>query len=235
VQVSDTTLTSVLCRYAGLVQVVLDDPERWLGFDDRNAATQLVGRATLGSTPPASPRWPQLSDAERSQWWVTRIGVVAGLAAAAPRYAGALADRFPLQAGLGAAAAGLAVCAVAREHGRGTPEEWVPLLGTVLFDRNLSLPSPGSSAAAAAEPEPEPGGEADTETPHTAAGPVKTLWRLARTFFAIQSLFDERPRGNIVARGIAKVPVVGVAGGWFDERGAIRKAGERTAELVATA
>src|ERR687889_658693 len=42
-----------------------------------------------------------------------------------------------LQAALGAAAAGLAVCAAAREHGATAPEEWIPILGRVLFDREL--------------------------------------------------------------------------------------------------
>ena len=37
-------------------------------------------------------------------WWVARIGLSAGLAAAAPRFAGVLADRVPLQAALGASA-----------------------------------------------------------------------------------------------------------------------------------
>lgn len=237
-QVSDATLTSVLCRYAGLVQGVLDDPERW------------VGRTALGTSSPASPGWTALSDAQRSRWWVTRIGVAAGLAAAAPRYAGALADRLPLQAGLGAAAAGLAVCAVAREHGRTSPEQWVPLLGTVLFDRELELPPPGSCAAAAgeaaedasedgtgdrADDPADPAHPADPAEQERRAGSVRTLWRLARTFAAVSSMFDERPRGSLFARGLAKVPIVGVAGGWFDERGAIHKAGEQTARLVTAA
>ena len=51
-------------------------------------------------------------------------------------------------------------------------------------------------------------------------------------FGAVSSLFDERPRGSLIARGLAKVPVVGIAGGWWDEQGAISKAAERTSELV---
>ena len=94
---------------------------------------------------PAPPSGPSSRYSERVDWWVDRIGLVGGLAAAAPRFAGALADRVPLQAALGASAAGLAVCAVAREHGRTTAAEWVPLLARVLFDRDLSAqarPSP---------------------------------------------------------------------------------------------
>jgi hypothetical protein len=59
---------------------------------------------------------------------------------------------------------------------------------------------------------------------------VCTLWRLARTFLDLQDLFDERPRGGLVARTLAKLPV---AGGWLDERGAIRKAAKQTQRLIA--
>lgn len=201
---------------------------------------RAVGRTVLGDTPPASAGWSSLSADERSAWWTRRIGVVAGLAAAAPRYAGALADRVPLQAALGTAAAGLAVCAVAREHGRRTPQEWVPLLGRVLFSRDLSA-ALVARAEPAAEPEPDPDGAGpegdgapDPARPQQSLvrRAPRTLWRLARTFGAISSLFDERPRGSVIARGVAKVPVIGVAGGWVDERGAIHKAARETARLV---
>jgi hypothetical protein len=62
---------------------------------------------------------------------------------------------------------------------------------------------------------------------------VRTLWRLARTFLNLGDLFDERPRGGLVARTLAKLPVVGVAGGWLDERGAIRKAAKQARRLTA--
>jgi hypothetical protein len=61
---------------------------------------------------------------------------------------------------------------------------------------------------------------------------VRTLWRLARTFLDIDDLLDKRPRGGFFARALAKVPVVGLAGGWLDERGAIRKAAKQTRELL---
>ena len=62
--------------------------------------------------------------------------------AAAPRFAGALADRIPLQAALGASAAGLAICAVARERGNVAPADWVPLLAQVIFNRDLAAGIP---------------------------------------------------------------------------------------------
>ena len=62
---------------------------------------------------------------------------------------------------------------------------------------------------------------------------VRTLWRLARTFLDLQGLFDKRPRGGLVARTLGKLPVVGVAGGWLDERGAIRKAARQAQRILA--
>jgi hypothetical protein len=245
--VSDATLTKALAVYAGMVRQVLDNPHRWLGSDDEPAAdASLPARAldavkdrTLGETNPGSSQWAQQPLAKRVDWWVDRIGFVGGLAAATPRFAGALADRVPLQAALGASAAGLAVCAVAREHGKTTADEWVPLLARVLFNRELT-------AQAAPVPAPEESEEqlenaaGDTSEPPSgmaalgqgAQRAVRTLWRLARTFLNIDDLLDERPRGGFFARALGKFPIVGLAGGWLDERGGIRKAAEETEERL---
>ena len=248
--VSDEAVSRALGVYAGMVHRVLSDPGRWLGLDDdppptagfpARALDALRDRA-FGDVTPASPDWAAQSVPKRVDWWVRRIGVSAGLAAAAPRFAGALADRIPLQAALGASAAGLAVCATAREHGVTTAERWVPLLALILLDRDLApqpVPVPPPSAA-------EDLLEADAEVPEVqrnevgrastlgrgAQRAVKTVWQLARAFWDLQNMLDERPRGNLLARGIAKIPVIGIAGGWLDERGGIRKAARRTAQLI---
>lgn len=245
--VSDERLVRALGAYAGMVDRVLNDPQRWLGADeDPPASASLPARAldavrdkTFGEVTPASPQWAERPQQERIDWWVDRIGVGAGLAAAAPRFAGALADRVPLQAALGASAAGLAVCAVAREHGVGAPADWVPLLAKVLLDRDLSpqgapVPAPQESEdqlAAAAEDTREPPSQL-ASLGRGAQRTVRTLWRLARTFLELQDLLDERPRGGFLARTMAKLPVVGVAGGWLDERGGIRKAADHTVRLL---
>jgi hypothetical protein len=246
--VSDATLTQALSVYAGMVRQVLDNPQRWLGGDDEPSPdASLPGRVldavkdrTLGETTPGSAEWAQQPLPERVDWWVDRIGIVGGLAAAAPRFAGALADRIPLQAALGAAAAGLAVCAVAREHGQTSAAEWIPLLARVLFNRDLApqaapVPNPEES-----EQQLEDAASDTREPPSKMAAlgqgaqrSVRTLWRLARTFLGVQDLLDERPRGGFFARALAKVPVVGLAGGWLDERGGIRKAAEETQQLLA--
>ena len=246
-QVSDERLSRALGVYAGMVDHVLADPQRWLGLDDDPPPTApfparlldaLRDRA-FGETTPPAPGWCEVPVQKRVDWWVTRIGVSAGLAAAAPRLAGALADRIPLQSALGASAAGLAVCATAREHGRTTPADWVPLLAQVLFGYTLS-----SAPAAILDPaESEHRLDSDQPDAQAASGPGArlgrgaqragtTLWQLARTFVQLNNLLDERPRGGLLARAVGKLPVVGVAAGWLDERGGIRKAARRTARLL---
>ena len=246
--VSDETLARALGVYAGMVSRVLTNPRRWLGLDDDPPPTAglparildaLRDRA-LGDITPASPRWGELPESERVEWWIRRIAVGAALAAAAPRFAGALADRIPVQAALGAAAAGLAVCAVARERGHDAPDDWVPLLAQVIFGRDLAAgpraPVPSSEKS---EEELEAAARDTTEPPSTMAAlgqgaqrVVRTLWRLARTFLDFQQVFDKRPRGGFLARTLAKLPVVGVAGGFLDERGGIRTAARRTQRLI---
>ena len=247
--VSDEALSRALGLYAGLVGQVLTNPRRWLGVDENPPLTaglpvrmlDAIRDRALGDVTPASPNWAAQPETERVNWWIRRIAVGAALAAAAPRFAGALADRIPLQAALGASAAGLAVCAVARERGQDTPADWVPLLARVLFNRDLgtgiAAPVPGAEEA---DGQLEAAASDLSEPPSTMAAlaqgaqrVVRTLWRLARTFLDLQDLFDERPRGGLFARSLAKLPVVGVAGGWLDERGAIRKAAKQARHLTA--
>jgi hypothetical protein len=246
--VSDEALASALGLYAAMVALVLRSPEHWLGLDDDPPpsapwpvkALDAARDRVFGEVTPASPRWTELPEQQRVDWWVRRIGVSAGLAAAAPRLAGALADRIPLVAALGASASGLAVCATAREHGRTEPAEWVPLLATVLFDRTLPpmsahVPDDGrAEEALTAKPADE-----DEATPSRlnslgrgAMAAARTLWRLSRAFLGIDDLLDERPRGNFLVRGLGKLPVVGLPAGFLDERGGIRKAARKTAQLL---
>jgi hypothetical protein len=244
--VTDETLERSLGLFVGMVAKVLDEPERWLvDDDDGKEPSSLPARAldavrdrAVGKVNPGDDEWPQQPLQERLDWWVDRIGVAAGLAAAAPRVAGALSDRFPLQAALGASASGLAVCAVARECGVLPPTEWVPLLGKVLFNRGLStkapVPPPEESEQSLRDPEDEAVQQSSLASAlaRGARRSARTLWRLATAFRDVQHLLDERPRGRLLARAVAKVPVVGLAGGWLDERGAIRKAAKETSALI---
>lgn len=242
--ISNERVASVLGVYARMAHHVIANPGRWLGLDDdpppsaalpAKALDALRDRA-FGEVTPASPGWDGRPVDERVQWWVRRIGVSAGLAAAAPRVAGALADRVPLQAALGASAAGLAVCATAREHGVVDAERWVPLLAKVLLDRDVAakqVTTPGASEAEARLEGDEPGAEEAKGLGPGARRAARTLWHLARQIWELQSVLDERPRGNLLFRTVAKVPVVGLAGGFLDERGGIKRAAKETAELLA--
>src|SRR3954469_2829522 len=173
--VDDRQLTVALGRFARVAAHLVEDPVAWLAAEHvtepvtgSGTLAQLrrrgaaVGHILLGRTHPGAPGWEQVPVQERCQWWGRRITAVAVPIAAAPRVTGVLADRVPLQAALGAAAAGLAVCAVAREHGIERPEDWVPLLARVLFGRALTRPAAvptleeASAAAGAAGDEERP-------------------------------------------------------------------------------
>lgn len=249
--VPDAVLASALAAYAGMVRQVMDNPERWLGVDQEpsleagRAARGLgaVRTRALGQVTPASAEWNGRSVRERIDWWLGRIWIVGGLPAAVPRVAGALADRMPIQGALGAAAAGLAVCAVAREYGRTAPDDWVPLLARVLFNRDLpyraaSVPAPAESEReladlAAAKPEDRGVLDRIPAVGREAQRAAQTLWPLARALRGLDDLFDERPRGGKLVRTIGKVPGAGIAGGWLDERGGIHKAARETDQLLA--
>jgi hypothetical protein len=239
--VSDADLTQALAGYASMVHQVLDNPHRWLGADEEPPpdaglparAIDAVKDRAFGQPTPASPQWAQQPLSDRVDWWVDRIGIAGGLAAATPRFAGALSNRVPIQAALGSSAAGLAVCAVAREHGKTTVDEWIPLLARVLFDRDLRPEAPSAQSAEQSEEKLEEAARDTSEPPSQMAAlgqgaqrAVRILWRLARTFLKIDDLLDERPRGNFFARALAKLPMVGLIGGWLDEQGGIRKAAE---------
>jgi hypothetical protein len=245
--VSDEALTRALGVYAGMVSQILSNPRRWLGSDEDPPLTaglpvrllDAVRDRALGEITPASPDWADQPESKRIEWWLRRIAIGAALAAAAPRFVGALADRVPLQAALGASAAGLAVCAVARERGKVDPTSWVPLLARVLFGRDLTGGTVAVPTAEESDDQLERAAGDISEPPsgmgalaHGAQRVVRTLWRLARAFLDLQNLFDKRPRGGLLARSLAKIPVIGVAGGWLDERGAIRKAAKQADHLL---
>ncbi len=245
--ISDQRVAQVLGVYARMAHRAIADPERWLGVDedppeDANLPTKLLDALrdrVFGEVTPAGAEWDSRPVDDRVRWWVRRIGLSAGLAAAAPRVAGALASRVPLQDALGASAAGLAVCATAREHGVVDAAGWVPLLAKVLLDRDLDEQTVAGEADATSDEEAEAQLHEATPAEEEAHGfgpgarrAVGTVWRLARQIWELQSLLDERPRGFLLFRAVAQVPVVGLAGGFLDERGGIRRAAKETAKLV---
>ena len=119
------------------------------------------------------------------------------------------------------------------------PADWVPLLARVLFDRDLTAATVSVPTVEESDDQLERAAGDTSEPPSSMAAlalgaqrVVRTLWRLARVFLDLQNLFDKRPRGGLLARSLAKVPIIGVAGGWLDERGAIHKAAKQTHHLL---
>ena len=171
--------------------------------------------------PPALPR------EERERWWADRVSRVAAGASALPRLAGKLADLLPVRNALGAAVQAVVVLGVAGEHGVRAPAERIALLAEVLVGRQLT----------AAQVEPllqRTEGRYRAEVFGTAGrGVVPRLWGTARLLARIDDTLDARPKGRLGARALANLPVVGLAGGYFAERTALRRAAARTTEVLA--
>jgi hypothetical protein len=229
---TDAVLTAALARFAAVASLALANPGGWLGHGDNAKHSSLPAEVLLrtrrvltGRVHPGAPGWDDLPVERRDAWWVHHIQAVAAPIAATPRVFGAVADRLPMQGAFGTAVAGLVVCAVAREHGVRDPADWVPLLGRVLFDRNLDRPQPGQVIAP------------PQRAPASDAGPLRklggALWRLTQVIWEAQSVFDERPRGAWLWRTLGKVPIVGLPAGFLDESGAVSRAAGRTAQLLA--
>jgi len=180
----------------------------------------LVGR--LGR-PPALPR------AEREQWWADRVSRIAAGVAAAPRFAGKLADLLPLQNTVGTAVQSLVVLGVAGERGVTDPAERVSLLSRVLLDRSLP---PGRVRPLLTHAKGTYRGEALGGPGER--GVVRTIWRAARLLSRIDEALDARPKGKLRHRFLSNLPVVGVLGGYAAEREGLRRAAARaSAELAA--
>ena len=250
----DDVLIPALDGFVRVAEQVIKDPHRWLGtLDDGEREVGSIGRRSLhmtrkrvfGELNPASPEWSTQSSSTRVSWWVQRIGVLAGLAGAATRVSGSLTARLQMQAALGAASSSLLVCAVAHEHGRQDRDEWIPIIARVVFDReiaNCNRPL-ADSVAPTYEPDPNVVDREDLPSPSPVAQPgfgnrlnqgVRLLWGLAAVFKNPEEIFDSRPRGSSISQSIGKVPGVGTIGGWFDERGALKKAAEQTQALLQT-
>jgi len=181
-------------------------------------ATPLVRR--LG-------RPPTLPQDERDTWWAERVSQVGAVLAAAPRFAGRLADLLPLQNTVGAAVQSLVVLGVAGEHKITEPAERVSLLARVLLARDLP----------AARVEPLLTHATGTYRDEAlgargSRGVVRTVWRLSRLLGRIDDALDARPKGKLHHRTLANLPVVGVLGGYAAEREGLRRAARRTAQTL---
>ncbi|GHE13165.1 hypothetical protein [Klenkia taihuensis] len=170
-------------------------------------------------------RPPAMPAAQRAEWWAETVARVVAVGSAAPRFAGKLADLLPLQNGIGAGIQSLVVLGIAAEHDVDDPARRVALLARVLLDRPLTAeqvtPLLQRQKGAYAE---EVLGAQDRR--RGAAGAARTLWRVTRTLSRIDDALDARPKGNLGARALSNLPVVGVLGGYRAERVALRRAAQ---------
>lgn len=181
---------------------------------------------------PGSERWARLTVEERTDWWVNRVGRFTSLAASVTGLAGALGDRLPLQDMLGSSGQGLLLCAIAHEHGVDDRGTRVRLLATVLFDRDIDpvvADGKGDDAAddaVAAELAPGlPAAEAAAKGRQFGVkAAAKWLWRQGRLLLAISDELGKRPHGRFYHRAMGKLPIVGMAGDYFGERSALKRA-----------
>lgn len=109
-------------------------------------------------------------------------------------------------------------------------EDWVPVLGRVVFNRDVPATTGeierygvGSAVAPPAALPEDPG----------LAAAITMVVGLARNLREVQHLLDERPQGGWAARAVSKAPVVGVAGAWLAERKGMRRAADAVAEILA--
>jgi len=164
---------------------------------------------------------------ERDQWWADRVSRVAAGVAAAPRFAGKLADLLPLQNTVGTAVQSMVVLGVAGERGISDPAERVSLLARVLVDRDLPADrvQPLLTRVKGTYREEALGRAGDR-------GVFRTLWRAARLLSRIDDALDARPKGKLRHRALSNLPVVGVLGGYAAEREGLRRAARRAEELL---
>jgi hypothetical protein len=184
---------------------------------------------------PGSESWARLTVEERSDWWVSRVGRLTALAASVTGLAGALGDRLPLQDMLGSAGQGLLLCAIASEHGVDDRGTRVRLLASVLFERDLDpavaegkgddVEQAAADAALVAElTEDEPAPDPPKGRRFGVKGAAKWLWRQGRMLLAISDELEKRPHGRFYHRALGMLPVVGMAGDYFGERSALKRA-----------
>jgi hypothetical protein len=176
-------------------------------------------------------RPPGLPQAERDRWWADRVSGVAAGIAAAPRFAGKLADLLPLQNAVGTAVQSVVVLGVATERGVKDPAERVSLLARVLLDRELPAEKVDPLLVHTKGTYREDAfGTKDGRT--GVAGTARTLWRTARLLGRIDDALDARPKGKLRHRTLSNLPVVGVVGGYAAEREGLRRAAVRAAAVL---
>ncbi|QFZ16747.1 hypothetical protein [Saccharothrix syringae] len=187
---------------------------------DRRLVDRLWDRLAQVEVP-GTAGWARMGVRQRDDWWLGRLGRLLSLLAAIPGVGGALADRLPIQAALGAAGQGLLLSAMAGERGFTSTEDRVRLLAHVLFRREVD-----GLAVDPVEDEDRRTRELTEElraerSTFRAVG--ATVWKLARVLWRLEDELDKRPRGRLHHQALGMLPVVGVLGDYLGERWALRR------------
>lgn len=184
---------------------------------------------------PGSSTWDAMTVDERCDWWTLRVGRFLALAAGLPRFGGAITSRLPLRNALGITGQSLVLCAIAGEHEVTDPAVKVQLIAEVLLGREIS-PELAAGSAGDDERAKELTEDLDaSKRKHgkaTVKAVVRTVWRMARALWEIDSELDKRPQGRVHHQLLGNLPVVGVIGGYLGERSALKRIGRKGAEWL---
>lgn len=205
--ISDRQLVAVLRPFVRACGPVLDKV--------REAGPFRLGFLTRLRVP-GTAAWAALGPDRRVNWWVNRFGRLTSLITAIPGLGGALADRLPVQDLVGVTAQSLVLCAIAGEHGVTDTETRVRLIASVLFRREVdAAPVPADQAGEDAE-------VARLTRQLTVRSIGGTLWRLARSLWAITGELGKRPNGRWYHHLLGLLPVAGAVGDYLGERSGLR-------------
>jgi hypothetical protein len=192
---------------------------------------------------PGTDAWDRMSVEDRTDWWVNRVGRFTVLLASIPGLGGALADRLPIQDALASAGQGLLLSAIAAEHGYAEQADRVRLIAKVLFDRDIDPAlAAGHGDDLTDEEEDAATAELTSEMTESKAkhgkitmkAATRTLWHFGRTLFALGDELDKRPQGRFYHKAMGMLPVVGMAGDYFGERSALKRAAKKARKWLAT-
>lgn len=184
---------------------------------------------------PGSSAWDAMTVDQRCDWWARRVGRFLALLAGLPNFGGVITSRLPVRNALGTVGQALVLSAIATEHAVYDQAHQVRLIAKIVLDRDLPRALAEGATEGARKHDDERAAELTEELDrarreHGRATPkavARTVWRMARTLWEIDSELDRRPQGRFYHEAVGSVPVVGVVGGYLGERSALRRVARR--------
>lgn len=207
--------------------------------DDPGLLDKLMNQLD-GMRLPGSTTWDAMTVEQRCDWWTKRIGRFLALIAGLPNLGGVITSRLPIRNALGITGQGLVLGAIAAEHGIHDQTEQVRLLAKVLLERDLPRRVASGESGGSQEQDDartaELSGDLDSSRRRhgrpTTKAVMRTVWRMARALWEIDSELDKRPQGRFYHEMVGAVPVVGVVGGYLGERSALRRVAKRGTKWI---